>query len=113
MVASAADLERSIQESADQLEGGIRVEAIILYGSYSRGTAYEYSDIDVAVVSPDFEDLPMFRRQEIIADLTLHRDDRISPIGYPSSQYHNPQPHSFLREILRTGRVVYERKPQR
>ena len=80
----------------------------MLYGSYATGHPHEWSDMDVAVISPDFEDVPMWRRQEMIAELSLERDRRLTPIGYPSSEYHNPGRHSFLREIIRTGRVVYE-----
>jgi predicted nucleotidyltransferase len=108
MVATAAELDRAIADFVARLEKGIRVEAIVLYGSYARGTAYEQSDIDVAVISPDFDAIPMYKRQEQIALLTLYRDLRITPIGYPSSQYHDPDPSSFLSEIIRTGRVVYE-----
>ena len=50
----------------------------------------------------------MWRRQEIIAGLTLERDRRLAPIGYPASEYLNPGRHSFLREIIRTGKVVYQ-----
>lgn len=107
MVATATELERAIAEFVGRLEAFIKVEAIVLYGSYARGTAYDQSDIDIAVISPDFEDLPVNKRQEIIADLSIRTDHRISPIGYPSSEYHNPGPHSFLREIIRTGKVVY------
>ncbi len=35
-------------------EENINVERAILFGSYARGTATEWSDIDVALVSPDF-----------------------------------------------------------
>jgi len=108
MVATTTELSGSISEFVERLQNGIRVEAIVLFGSYARGRPHEWSDIDVAVVSPDFEGVPMWRRQEIIADLTGERDRRLAPIGYPSSEYHNPGPHSFLREIIRTGRVVYE-----
>jgi predicted nucleotidyltransferase len=108
MVASTTEVEASISDFARRLEGGVSVEAVILYGSYANGRPHEYSDIDVAVISPDFEGVPMWRRQEIIASLTLDRDRRLAPIGYPSSEYRNPGPHSFLREIIRTGRVVYQ-----
>jgi predicted nucleotidyltransferase len=97
MVASATDLEQAIREFAESLETGIRIEAIVLYGSYARGTAYDQSDIDIAVVSPDFEGLPVNRRQDIIARLERHTDPRISPIGYPTSEYHNPSPPSCIR----------------
>ena|SRR3972149_1644045 len=108
MVASTTELGKSISEFVRLLKGGIRVEAVVLYGSYVDGMPHEFSDIDIAVVSPDFEGVPMWRRQEIIASLTLDRDRRLAPIGYPSSEYHTPGRHSFLREIIRTGRVVYE-----
>jgi predicted nucleotidyltransferase len=108
MVTTATDLDRIISEFVALLSKAVRVEAIILYGSYVNGAPDEWSDIDIAVVSPDFEGVPMWRRQEIIASLTLDRDRRLAPIGYPSSEYHAPGRHSFLREIIRTGRVVYE-----
>jgi predicted nucleotidyltransferase len=83
------------------------VDAVILYGSFAKGTANESSDIDIAVISPDLEGLSTWDRQEIIARATVGRAYRLAPIGYSSSEYHNPGPHSFLREIIRTGRVVY------
>jgi hypothetical protein len=108
MVSTAAELSAALSEFIRLLQRGINVEAVILYGSYAQGSPNEWSDIDVAVVSPDFESVPMWRRQEGIARLTVHRPAGISPIGYASSEYRNPAPHSFLREILRTGRVVYQ-----
>jgi predicted nucleotidyltransferase len=85
----------------------MNVDVIVLYGSYARGNAYEDSDIDLAVISRDFDDLPAYRRQEIISDASLHRDGRISPVGYSLSEYREESRNSFLREILRTGKVVY------
>lgn len=79
---------------------------MILFGSYVQGTAREWSDIDLAVVSPDFEGGPVSKRQERLAVLSLDRDRRIAPIGYASSEYRDPRPHSFLVEILRRGRTV-------
>ncbi len=108
MVATATELRQAIDDFIRLLQKGIRVEAIIFYGSYVHGTPHEWSDIDLAVISPDFEGVPLPERQRTISRLTLHRHRGISPIGYPSSEYHNPGPHAFLREIIRTGRVVYE-----
>jgi predicted nucleotidyltransferase len=84
------------------------VDAVILYGSFAKGTANESSDIDIAVISPDLEGLSTWDRQEIIARATVGRAYRLAPIGYSSSEYHNPGPHSFLSEIIRTGRVVHQ-----
>lgn len=108
MVATTTELDTAIADFIARLKKGIRVEAAFLYGSYAHGSPDEWSDIDLAIVSPDFEGLPLWRRQREISGLTLQRDPRMAPIGYPSSEYHNPGPHSFLREIIRTGKVVYE-----
>jgi predicted nucleotidyltransferase len=108
MVTTAAELNEAIEDFVRRLQTGIRVEALILYGSHAAGKAREWSDIDLAVISPDFESVPMNERQRLISKLTFERVSRVEPIGYPSSEYHNPGRHSFLREIIRTGRVVYE-----
>jgi len=112
MVASATEVGQAISDFVDLLSQHIRVEAVVLYGSYAKGTADEWSDIGIAVISPDFEGLSTWDRQEIIARATVGRAYRIAPIGYPSSEYHNPGRHSFLGEIIRTGRLVYEAPPE-
>ncbi len=108
MVATATDLEKIISAFVALLSRVVRVEAVILYGSYVNGAPDEWSDIDIAVISPDFEGVPMWERQRIISRATVDRDESLAPISYPSSEYHNPGRHSFLREIIRTGRMVYE-----
>ncbi len=108
MVTTKAELSKTISDFVEGARSGIEIEVVLLYGSYARGTPHEWSDIDLAVISPDFEGVPMWRRQEVLAHLAALSDVRIEPIGYPSSEYHSPGPHSFLREIIRTGRVVYE-----
>jgi predicted nucleotidyltransferase len=107
MVATAADVNKAIEDLISLLKKGLRIEAVILFGSHARGTAHEESDIDLAIISPDFEGVPLNRRQTMIAHLSVHRPWGLSPLGYPSSEYHNPGPHSFLEEIIRTGRIVY------
>jgi len=107
VVTSQAELDQKLDDFVRRVQTRIRLEAVILYGSFAKGTANESSDIDIAVISPDFEGLPTWDRQEIIARATVGRAYRLAPIGYSSSEYHSPGPHSFLREIIRTGRVVY------
>lgn len=45
------DIRQFIAELGNE---NIRIERAILFGSQVRGTATEWSDIDVALVSPDF-----------------------------------------------------------
>lgn len=111
MVTTATDLKEIVARFVSLLGNAVRVEAIILFGSYANGTPNEWSDVDIAVISPDFEGLPMWQRQQVISRATVDRNVNLAPIGYPSSEYHNPGSHSFLREIIRTGKVVYEAPP--
>ena len=108
MVTSQADIARRIGDFVERLKRSLRLEVLILYGSHAAGTPNEWSDIDVAVISPDFNGVSTWDRQEIIARASVGRGYRISPIGFSSAEYQNPGRHSFLREIIRTGKVVYQ-----
>lgn len=59
---------------------GIHATQAVLFGSFARGDAHEWSDIDVVVIAPEF-DLPAERR--LVAELWDARgsaDIRIEPI---------------------------------
>jgi predicted nucleotidyltransferase len=89
---------------------GLRVEKLVLFGSQASGTAREDSDLDVALVSPDFVGKDIFERVEMTAradrdtirrfvvplDLVLLAPDEYESRSSPVA--------SFARE----GRVVYE-----
>jgi predicted nucleotidyltransferase len=67
---------------------GICVQKIFLYGSYSRGEERKYSDIDLAVVSRDFEE------DTIEANMKLWRiavrvDVRLAPLAIAQSELVN------------------------
>jgi len=111
VVTTASDLDKIIAEFVALVSRTVRIEAVILYGSYASGSPDEWSDIDIAVISPDFEEVPMWERQRIISRASVDRHSSLAPIGYPSSEYRNPGRHSFLREIIRTGKVVYQAPP--
>lgn len=108
MVVPAVELSAVIQDLVAELERAIRVDAVVLYGSYANGIPHLGSDIDVAVVSPDFEGMSGWKRQELLGSLSVHANPWISPIGYSTSEYANVQPQTFLSEIVRTGKVVYQ-----
>ena len=47
---------------------GLHIEKLILFGSHARGQAHDESDIDIAVVSSDFEGKDIFERVELTAE---------------------------------------------
>ena len=52
-------------------EAGIKVSEAYLFGSYARGDWLEESDVDLIVVSPDFEGVRWLDRLDLVAKLWL------------------------------------------
>jgi len=109
MVKTRYEIKKIIVRYIDELEKlGIEVSQVILYGSYARGKPQEYSDIDIAVVSPAFSKLDIFERQEILS--RAHHKFRVplEPIGLTPKQLKEKQ--GFAREIVETGVMVFSQK---
>ncbi len=78
----------------------IHIKSAILFGSYVKGNVHEWSDLDIALVSDDFEGIRFLDREKI-ADVTLSVDTRISPLTYRPEDF--SEDDLFVQEILRTG----------
>lgn len=89
---SASELQTIIHRMSDAYQGifGSRVEQILLYGSYARGTHDEESDIDlVAIVHGDRRELQEKLKEvwDISSDLELEYGVIISPTVIPYEEY--------------------------
>lgn len=51
------DIVDSINKFIEEIKKQYNVTAIILFGSYAKGTENEDSDIDIAIISSDFNDI--------------------------------------------------------
>ena len=69
-------IEKSVQRFLNAVGRRYRIQAAYLYGSQAKGMATSWSDIDVAVVSPDFSD-DLFEERLILMQLAAYIDDRI------------------------------------
>ena len=68
MVATRQEIEAIATDYVRSLKKhGIRVEEVILFGSYARGDARDNSDIDLAFISDDFEKYNAVERQRLLA----------------------------------------------
>jgi predicted nucleotidyltransferase len=110
MAQSRRQITALIRRYVASLEGrGIPVERVILFGSHASGHPEEWSDIDIAVISPRFEALSLLERYEQLglANRNLHAP--LDIVGFSPSQVAQCEPESFLAEILRTGVEVLVR----
>jgi len=60
---------------------GINIEKAYLYGSYARSNYHKDSDIDIVIISSDFQGMRFYDWQRI-APLTEDIDVRIEPMPY-------------------------------
>lgn len=95
-----------IAELASQ---GVRVDRVILYGSWAQGTARDDSDIDLVVISPDLDRYDFPERLGFLARATLHIPGALEVVGYTPREIAGKEGQSiFWDEIRTTGKVMYK-----
>ncbi len=82
---------------------GINVERVILYGSFARGNQREDSDIDVLIISKDFQNLNLRERLEVLGIAAARIMKPIEAKGYTPEEIKTTLEASFLKEILEVG----------
>ena len=83
-------------------EKGIRVDKVILYGSHASGNARTGSDIDVAVVSPDFGK-DRFEEGVLLRRIAGKIDYDIEPVPLSPESYENDTWVPIIWEIRDKG----------
>jgi len=78
----------------------ISIEKIILFGSYAKGNAGKWSDIDIAIVSPEFSGIPFYDRK-MLNPFILKVDTRIEPHPFKPEDF--TEDNGFVSEILKNG----------
>ena len=79
---------------------GIRCEQILLFGSQARGTAHEWSDIDLIVVSPDWARYNGRERLEILGMAAGRIMEPIQAQGFTPDEIANHQLTTFWEYVL-------------
>jgi len=88
-------------------ERGIRVQTVVLFGSYAHKRAHEHSDIDIAVIAPQFARMGLRERYENLGRTNMTLRAPIQAIGYSGREWRYAERGTFLDEIQRTGKVIY------
>ena len=90
----------SIQKYVKKISKYYKIEAIILFGSYAKGTENENSDIDIAIISSDFNDI--IEDGAKLIGLTWKIDTRIEPHPITKEDYETIS-NPFVKEVVDTG----------
>ena len=84
-------------------ELGIHVEQAVLFGSHARGEARDGSDIDVLIISSDFETLNIRERLERLGIAAARLWQPIEAIACTPDEIAHVEAATLLDEILHTG----------
>ena len=84
---------------------GTRVEKAVLYGSYASGNIHASSDIDIAIISPDFGQ-DRFEERKILMQIAWRIDPRIEPVPISSESYEKDTWIPLIYEIRQKGIVA-------
>lgn len=92
-----------IIEAITELKKQIPVDCAYLFGSYVKGNPKPYSDVDIAVVSPEFG--KNYVKETIFLMEMFHETGLIvEPHVFSREELENTEKNSFLqREILQKG----------
>lgn len=90
----------NINKFIEKIKEEYNVIAVILFGSYAKGTANENSDIDIAVISDDFDDI--YDCMAELMGMTWDIDTRIEPHPIKKEDFDNVAT-PFIQEIIDTG----------
>ena len=94
------EIMESIKKYIEKISNYYKIEAIILFGSYAKGTENEDSDIDIAIISSDFNDI--IEDGANLIGYTWKIDTRIEPHPIKTEDYKNVTT-PFVQEVINTG----------
>jgi len=89
-------------EYAEALNQKYNLIKVILFGSYAKGNFHEESDIDIAVVFKDFNNI--IEMQVELMRLRRKIDSRIEPHPFRESDFNISNP--IVNEIIKYGQEI-------
>lgn len=99
---------KNVQLFLDKLRrAGFHISKAYIFGSYARGKVDKWSDIDVAIVSPQISnDISNDRFEERIrlTELAISVDDRLEPLPFNFDSFSDDDP--FVQQIKKEGLAI-------
>ena len=97
---------RIVSDLAKALEAeSIKPQKIILFGSHSTGTQREDSDIDLVVISTDFEGRGYWERINVLSAAIATVFEPIEAVAMTPGEWERGD--SLIADYARNGEVVY------
>jgi predicted nucleotidyltransferase len=107
MAQTTPELKQIVQRFCEQLEKmGVHAEKVMLYGSQAAGTAREGSDIDLIVISSDWEKFNQRERLEILGVASARILEPVQAQGFTPVEISKNQLMPFWVHVLKEQAVA-------
>lgn len=87
-------------------KAGIRSTRGILFGSHAKGTATEWSDIDLVVIAPELDHLVGSGIIDKLWELRAYTDSRIEPVHCGEKEWEEGTERPIIEIAQREGLVI-------
>ena len=95
---------KKVQSFLDKLRlTGFHISKAYIFGSYAKGQEDKWSDIDVAIISPQISN-DRFEERIRLTELAMSIDDRIEPLPFNLDSFSDDNP--FVRQIKTEGVAI-------
>jgi len=84
-------------------KSGITISKAYIFGSYAKGKADRWSDIDIAIVSPQIGE-DRFEERVRLTQMAISVDDRLEPLPFSPETFNDEDP--FVKKIKNEGLAV-------
>jgi len=88
------------------VERGLPVSFGVIFGSFATGRAHEWSDIDLVVVSPRFDESMRFQDVAFLWRTAADTDCRIEPVACGRKQWAEDDSRILIEVARREGQRV-------
>lgn len=89
----------------EELAKYIEIEKTFLFGSWARGKADEWSDIDLLIVSNDFGKMDFWEKARLLGKIKMQLLEPIDAVGVTPEEFKKGS--SLIVEFAKKGEVVY------
>jgi uncharacterized protein len=86
---------------------GLEIEFAVIFGSQLTGATHQWSDIDLLVVSPQFDNMQDRSMLNILWRTTAQVDSRIEPIPCGSRQWREDDVSTIVHFARNHGEVLF------
>ena len=107
-VKPTVNVEKIVRQTIELLRKKVRIDQAFLFGSHAKGGADEWSDVDLAVISPDFARMSHRRVIDLLVEVALAVDPSVEVLPYTPKDLREARSTNFLGYILANGKVAYK-----